>query len=453
MPATPLKRSYWIKEPLLLAGVYAGAPGLTETKSNLRSLLTAGIRSICNLTEATEGLRDYEADLAGIAEELGVEAVMKRFAITDVSTTSPKHMRQILDWIDGETAENRPVYLHCQGGIGRTGMVAGGNANATPREGLRPGALQRARGCLMGQLVGDSLGSLVEFRSAQSIRGEYPNGVRELADGGTWQTIAGQPTDDSEMALALARTIVRLGDYDLRQAGLAYKQWLDSHPFDVGNTIRGSLRGAKNPDSQANGALMRVSPLGIFAARFDRNQAALWAKADAELTHTHPVCLQANALFTMAIAEAVATGPAPQELWNSVEQWAKNFKVDVSLLTAISRSGTGKPNGFLDKAGWVLIAFQNALYQLLHAATFEEAIVDTVMQGGDTDTNAAICGALLGAVHGIEAIPERWSKTVLACRPEAGRPGVEHPRPAEYWPGDALELAESLLGAGRFSAE
>jgi len=61
--------------------------------------------------------------------------------------------------------------------------------------------LERAQGRLLGQLAGDALGSLVEFRSQDDIRREYPNGVRELTDGGTWNTIAGQPTDDSEMAL------------------------------------------------------------------------------------------------------------------------------------------------------------------------------------------------------------------------------------------------------------
>jgi ADP-ribosylglycohydrolase len=68
--------------------------------------------------------------------------------------------------------------------------------------------LGRAQGCLLGQLAGDSLGSLVEFQSPDEIRRRYPNGVRELADGGTWGTIAGQPTDDSEMALSLARTLI-----------------------------------------------------------------------------------------------------------------------------------------------------------------------------------------------------------------------------------------------------
>ena len=74
--------------------------------------------------------------------------------------------------------------------------------------------ISRAQGCLLGQLAGDVLGSLVEFQSPDEIRHSYPDGIRELADGGTWNTIAGQPTDDSEIALLLARMLVKTGSYD-----------------------------------------------------------------------------------------------------------------------------------------------------------------------------------------------------------------------------------------------
>jgi ADP-ribosylglycohydrolase len=97
----------------------------------------------------------------------------------------------------------------------------------------------------------------------------------------------------------------------------------------------------------------------------------------------------------------------------------------------------------------VLIAFQNALYQLLHAENLEEGIVNTVMCGGDTDTNAAICGALLGAVYGCDAIPEQWFQSVLTCRPLAGQVDVRRPRPECFWPVDAMILAERLLGGKR----
>ena len=96
--------------------------------------------------------------------------------------------------------------------------------------------------------------------------------------------------------------------------------------------------------------------------------------------------------------------------------------------------------------GWVLIAFRNALWQLLHADSLEQGVIDTVMRGGDSDTNAAIAGALLGAVHGLGAIPKQWADSVLNCRPKAGRRGVRRPRPECFWPADALELAADLIG-------
>jgi hypothetical protein len=67
-----------------------------------------------------------------------------------------------------------------------------------------------------------------------------------------------------------------------------------------------------------------------------------------------------------------------------------------------------------------------------------------VGQGGDTDTNAAICGALLGAARGRGAIPARWTRVLLACRPHAGS-GSRFPRPERYWPDDVPGLAEALL--------
>jgi len=117
------------------------------------------------------------------------------------------------------------------------------------------------------------------------------------------------------------------------------------------------------------------------------------------------------------------------------------------VAAVIEKARTALPQDYITQQGWVLIALQNALWQLSHAKSFEEALVDTVHRGGDTDTNGAICGALLGALYGIDAIPKRWVDTVLSCRPEAGAPGVHQPRPQEYWPTDALELAAQLVGA------
>jgi ADP-ribosylglycohydrolase len=111
---------------------------------------------------------------------------------------------------------------------------------------------------------------------------------------------------------------------------------------------------------------------------------------------------------------------------------------------AIKRAAKGNPPGdYFTHQGWVLVALQNAFY-CLKSFDFEEALVHTVGCGGDTDTNAAITGALLGSLHGRENVPARWIFPVLACRPLA-ECGALRPRPIEYWPDDILELAEALL--------
>ncbi|MGI9323231.1 MAG: ADP-ribosylglycohydrolase family protein [Pseudomonadales bacterium] len=305
--------------------------------------------------------------------------------------------------------------------------------------------LARAQGALLGQLAGDALGSLVEFQSAEEIRRAYPNGVTELADGGTWNTIAGQPTDDSELALLLARMLVERGNYDAKAAFTDYKYWLDSGPFDCGATIAAGLTGDPNHESQANGAMMRISPLGIFGASHSLPTVAEWAQQDAALTHPNQMCVQANALFAMAIAQAIKTGAAPDDLHQQIVQWAKDMNAVPPLMSAIQQSVEAPPEDYIKLQGWVLVAFQNALWQLLHAPNLEAGVVDTVMRGGDTDTNAAISGALLGAVYGLDAIPSQWKEKILHCRPKEGLADVHRPRPECFWPVDALELAERLV--------
>ena len=306
--------------------------------------------------------------------------------------------------------------------------------------------LSRARGCLLGQLAGDALGSLVEFQTPEQIRHAYPDGVRELAAGGTWNTLAGQPTDDSEMALMLARMLVARGAFDATAAHAAYRDWFDSWPFDCGMTVADGLSGTPNATSQANGALMRISPLGIFGARYPLAQVAEWARQDAALTHPHPVCREANALYARAIAYAIGTGADAPAVYAAILAWARAEDVAPSLLAATEAAADGPTASYVHQQGWVLIAWRNALWQLLHAPTLEAGVVDTVMRGGDTDTNAAIAGALLGAVYGEEAIPSQWTRCVLDCRPKAGQPGVHQPRPPVFWPVDALEVAAALLG-------
>src|SRR4051812_48879324 len=124
---------------------------------------------------------------------------------------------------------------------------------------ITPDVRSRARGCLLGQVAGDSLGALVEFREPADIAAQYPHGVRELADGGRWELLAGQPTDDSELALALARSLVECRGFDDEAVARAYVRWLKSEPFSIGGTIRRALSEAAGASSDVAVAVRRAA--------------------------------------------------------------------------------------------------------------------------------------------------------------------------------------------------
>jgi ADP-ribosyl-[dinitrogen reductase] hydrolase len=305
----------------------------------------------------------------------------------------------------------------------------------------------RARGCLFGQIAGDNLGALVEFRDARSIAATYPDGPRLLANGGTWRILAGQATDDSEMALALARSCVQIGAYDDCAAADAYVAWGKSHPFDKGGTTAAALAALERGDapstgtSQANGALMRVSPLGILYAG-NPVMAARAAEADARLTHPHPSCVAANRVYASTIALLVA-GADVEAALDHAATMALNTRGGLPVQRALALAEAGvAPESYQSQMGWVLTAFQNAFMWLVRDASVEEAVVGTVRCGGDTDTNGAIVGALIGARDGVEAIPAQWVEAIEACKPG---PDSMMPRPKTYWPNDAAALADSLL--------
>ena len=321
--------------------------------------------------------------------------------------------------------------------------------------------VDRAKGCLFGQVIGDNLGALVEFEKEEHIAHLYRDGPRDLEDGGIWNILAGQATDDSELALALARTLVAKGFHDPEEVAAAYGEWYASDPFDRGTTTSRALYPASRANSgrkaeaafshadnksQSNGSLMRVSPIGVWArqpAIADR-----FARTDSRLTHPNTVCVDACGVFAAAVAEGIRTGDRRAMLGV-----ARSHAQTEAVRNALDRAEKGEfPQDYFTMMGWVLIALQNAFCRLLHDETFEEALVATVRKGGDTDTNGAIAGALLGAACGLSNIPPRWVRPVMACRPHPSL-GADNPRPMACWPDDLAAIAEALLGAKSKAAD
>lgn len=486
----PFENSYWVIPGKLLAGEYPATQNVTSSLEKLKQLDEAGINTIIDLTEDGE-LTSYVEHLANVNPDI----THLRFGITDVSIPSKEFMHQILNSIDLALLRGQGVYVHCWGGIGRTGTVIGcwlkrqfgdgiirtginkgkslnelwldcakstlpGKQQSpetqqqldfitnwpedfTPRAGLE--IIPYAQACFLGQIAGDSLGSLVEFRTETDIAKQYPNKPQHLANGGTFNTLAGQPTDDSELALGLARSIVERKGYDEASVKASYVQWLNSEPFDCGNTIRSSLRGQKSLSSEANGALMRISPLAIYGCNLSEPELARLAAIDADLTHPNPVCKDVNVLFCLLLRKLILQPAKPSDVKAWLLTWCERYSVLDSVKEATVYGFTCMPNDFQHQMGWVLIAWQNTVYQLVNSQSLSQGVINTVAKGGDTDTNAAIAGAALGAMHGLENVPNQWQTSILNCRPDRKREDVFQPRPEQYWPVDVMGLTLQLL--------
>jgi len=283
-------------------------------------------------------------------------------------------------------------------------------------------SLPYALGTLYGQATGDALGTTLEFKGESECRSRFPNGLREIIGGGAFRVLPGQVTDDTEMAMALAGSLVREGRYLSTKVFEAYQRWANSHPIDMGCATSQALRGGyPNPTTEANGALMRVSPLGVFAWNLHPLKAVKLGRQDASLTHPAKVCQDASGIFVATIARCIRL---PFEDRETVFAFAKRMATLIGAtecLEDLNRAEVGDL-GFTS-GGHVRLAFRLAFHHLLHTPTFEEAVVDTVMRGGDADTNGCIVGALMGAQHGVNQIPAQWADTVLK---------VSVDRPAEF---------------------
>jgi ADP-ribosyl-[dinitrogen reductase] hydrolase len=316
----------------------------------------------------------------------------------------------------------------------------------------------RALGCMLGMVIGDALGAQGECQTAETIRMAYPGGVRDLGDSPVLRTLAGQPTDDSELGMTLARSLVRTNRYDPDDVASAYGAWYASAPFACGHATRlafapaaaaaladkaSAARASADRDSQSNGSLMRIAPIGLWAR--DPEEAAWIANEDSALSHPHPVCRAACAAFAAAISVAL-TGADRREMTETALRIADAAGTGAAPVGFVLRQAAAgiAPSDFQHQMGWVLIALQNAFFHLAAGTAVEPALIETVGRGGDTDTNAAIAGALLGAADGRASLPIRWVMPVLTCRPDPGlRPA--RPRPDEYWPDDLLDVTEALL--------
>lgn len=334
----------------------------------------------------------------------------------------------------------------------------------------------RAQGALLGLAVGDALGTTLEFTRPSLPRPwalmDGPH--RDISGGGPFRVARGQVTDDTQMAVCLATSLVERGRFDREDVMRAYVGW-EPHAFDVGSLTSAALaRARKDADagrraweksgrqSAGNGSLMRTAPIGVFfcddvAARRDASL------SDSSITHFDPRCQLACALYNAAIARAIRTGDAHlardaaelelraaadllRERHPDLVSHVDSAEEELGGDLALARMDDPELQDLIHSAqGFVRVSLRLAFWVLEHAPSFEAGLVDVVNRGGDADTNGAIAGALLGALHGESAIPARWSEPVVQALADA----PDHPLCAIYHPTRLLAALDRWIARAR----
>ena len=280
--------------------------------------------------------------------------------------------------------------------------------------------MDRAIGVVIGGAVGDALGAGYEFAGAPAP------GEVEMRPGTLTKDPAGWWTDDTAMAIAILEIAAARGTLATGDAAAAvgdrFLEWFRSNPRDVGNQTRAVLSSATsgadlarraatfqsdNPDRAGNGSLMRTGPVALAHLGHDDELVAA-ARALSELTHPHSLAVDACVLWTIAIDRAVRLGEleGPRAGLTFIDddrrpQWEK--WIDEAEKEDPRRFA---PNGFAVRA-------LQAAWASIHATRDRDDHLDAGLRqavaiGDDTDTVAAIAGALLGARYGVTAIPFAW---------------------------------------------
>jgi ADP-ribosyl-[dinitrogen reductase] hydrolase len=282
----------------------------------------------------------------------------------------------------------------------------------------------RQRGTLIGLAVGDALGAAVEFSSPGSFKP-----VSAYRTGGPFGLAAGEWTDDTSMALALADSISSSG-WDLADQMKRYIQWwskgeysVNGTCFDIGLATRAALAkfqktgdpltsGDPSEYASGNGSIMRLAPIPIhfgflYPMRID--ELARYAEESSLPTHASDQCLSACRYLGVLLA-ALIHGDEREEVlspdWKFLQQLNQEKPLHPLILEVAQGSFRRKHPPEISGSGWVVKSLEAALWAFHNSDNFDEAVLKAVNLGDDADTTGAICGQLAGAYWGELGISE-----------------------------------------------
>jgi ADP-ribosylglycohydrolase len=280
---------------------------------------------------------------------------------------------------------------------------------------------------LLGLAVGDALGVPVEFR----VRGSFH--VTGMQGCGTHNQPPGTWSDDTSLTLCLADSLSRgfnLNDIARNFVCWRYEGAFTAHGdvFDIGiSTAQAISRlksgvaperaGCAGADENGNGSLMRIAPLVFYIAGKPEAERFNTIKAVSSITHAHAWSVAACFIYVEYLRKLLA-GPDKNAAYTELQTNFRNGRpyIDGGALARFDRilrhDVSALPESSIRSGGFVIDTLEAALWCFLTTGSYREAVLKAVNLGDDTDTTAAVAGALAGLFYGLDAIPADWLQTL-----------------------------------------
>ncbi|MGF1578502.1 MAG: ADP-ribosylglycohydrolase family protein [Gemmataceae bacterium] len=270
-------------------------------------------------------------------------------------------------------------------------------------------------GCLLGLAIGDALGGLFEAQSPNHLRSRFDN-VDTLIDYPTEQLTY---TDDTQMTIGVAETLVEHGEILEEKLCHAFvNNYLPSRGYGRGaRRILDAMEDGRDytavaetvfpGGSYGNGAAMRVAPVGLLF-HSDRDRVQEQARLSAWPTHKHPLGIVGAQLLACAVAICIDADEIDRDYFSQQLTaccQSREFEQKLAIAaTVTSPEGLGQLGNGIQALESVVTSITSFL---LTPNSYAETVANVIFLGGDTDTTAAMAGALSGAYLGTEGIPKR----------------------------------------------
>ena len=188
-----------------------------------------------------------------------------------------------------------------------------------------------------------------------------------------------------------------------------------------------------------------MTPLTLWAHEANPVILETVVRTDTSLTHTHPAAGEAAAVLAITL-QALLQGALPATAVEKAHAFARRsgFSREVIETVVEAREPSSSAAGAAESMTGLTV-LREALFQVVHVRSFEEALEGVLKRSPASDALGAIVGSLAGARFGREGVPRRLRYLVLACRPLEGAGALT--RPSTYWATDAMVMAEALLTA------